>query len=56
MFTPQITDEELQDAAYKDYLEIRMKMQIAFEQFIHSLRFGGTRQSFIHSLILEKKY
>lgn len=32
MFLPQMTDEELQDAAYKDYLVIRMKVQIAFEQ------------------------
>ena len=34
MFTSHMTEDELQAVAYRDFLEIRMKVKIAFEQFI----------------------
>lgn len=33
MITPSMTDEELRAAAYQDFLEIRMRVKIALEQF-----------------------
>ena len=33
MFTSHMTEDELQAVAYRDFLEIRMKVKIAFEQF-----------------------
>lgn len=55
MFTPHMTDEELQAAAYRDFLEIRMKVKIAFDDFIHRLKFIGRERRTLHSLIEEKK-
>lgn len=33
MFTPYMTNEEIQHEAYKDFLELKMKIRIAFEEF-----------------------
>lgn len=55
MFTPAMTDEELQNAALRDFLEIRMKVKIAFEQYIRNFKpdtGGGVR--LIHSLVESK--
>ena len=38
MITPSMTDEELKVAAYQDFLEIKMKVQILLEQFAHNLK------------------
>lgn len=50
MFTPSMTEEEIQQAAYKDYLEIRTRVQIAFERFGQSMRISGKHKRAIHSL------
>lgn len=50
MFTPSMTEEEIQQAAYKDYLEIRTRVQIAFEHFAQSMRISGKHKRAIHSL------
>lgn len=50
MFTPSMTEEEIQQAAYKDYLEIRTRVQIAFERFAQSMRISGKHKRAIHSL------
>lgn len=50
MFTPSMTEEEIQQAAYKDYLEIRTRVQIAFERFVQSMRISGKHKRAIHSL------
>lgn len=55
MFTQYMTDEELEAAAYRDFLEIRMKVQLAYEQFIRQQQFSVRRQRVIHSLMEEKK-
>lgn len=55
MFTPSMTEEELQATAYRDFLEIRMKVKIAYEQFIRQLKFSSGRHRAIHSLMEEKK-
>ena len=55
MFTPHMTEEELQAAAYKDFLEMRIKVKIAFEQFIYRMRFTGGKRGVLHSLFEEKK-
>ena len=48
MFTSHMTEDELQAVAYRDFLEIRMKVKIAFEQFINRLRCAeGRRESSI---------
>lgn len=56
MFTPHMTEEELQAAAYKDFLEMRIKVKIAFEQFIYRMRFTGGKRGVLHSLFEEKRY
>lgn len=40
MITPYMTDEELKVAAHRDFLEMRVKVKIAFEQFVSNLRLG----------------
>lgn len=55
MFTPHMTEEELQAAAHKDFLEMRMKVKIAFGQFIQRMRFTGGKRGVLHSLFEEKK-
>ncbi|MFS2514288.1 hypothetical protein AAH105_05515 [Parabacteroides distasonis] len=50
MFTPSMTEEEIEQAAYKDYLEIRTRVQIAFERFAQSMRISGKHKRAIHSL------
>lgn len=55
MFTPHMTNEELQAAAYRDFLEIRMKVKLVLEQFIHRIRHIGEARRAIHSLMEEKK-
>ena len=45
-----MTEEEIQQAAYKDYLEIRTRVQIAFERFGQSMRISGKHKRAIHSL------
>lgn len=54
MFTPHMTDEELQAAAHKDFLEMRVKVKLAFEQFLSHLRLGKGQRRSIHSLIETK--
>lgn len=54
MITPYMTDEELRDAAYRDFLEIKMKVRIAFEQFAHNLKFYPGQRRAIHSLMEAK--
>ena len=41
MFTPYMTNEELQEAAYKDFLELRPRIQIAFDRFLGNLRLSA---------------
>lgn len=45
-----MTEEEVQQAAYKDYLEIRTRVQIAFERFAQSMRISAKHKRAIHSL------
>lgn len=45
-----MTDEELQQTAYRDYLEIRTRVQIAFERFVQSMRITAKQKRAIHSL------
>lgn len=55
MFTSHMTEDELQAVAYRDFLEIRMKVKIAFEQFINRLQFAAEGEKrVLHSLIEEK--
>ena len=54
MFTSHMTEDELQAVAYRDFLEIRMKVKIAFEQFINRLRLRRGEKRVLHSLIEEK--
>lgn len=51
MITPSMTDEELQAAAYQDFLEIKMKVQISIEQFGRNLKLSCGQKRFIHSLM-----
>ncbi|MEY8610786.1 hypothetical protein AALM74_16655 [Parabacteroides segnis] len=55
MFTQYMTDEELEAAAYRDFLEIRMKVNIAYERFCSQQNSLGGKQRVIHSLMQEKK-
>lgn len=50
MFTPYMTDEELQAAALQDFLEIRMRVKLAYEQFIKSMRISGDQRRAFHSV------
>lgn len=54
MITPYMTDEELKAAAYQDFLEIKMKVQISLEQFGHNLTLRPGQQRLIHSLMETK--
>lgn len=54
MITPFMTDEELRAAAYQDFLEIKMKVNIALEQFGHNLRLNSGQHRMIHSLMETK--
>lgn len=54
MITPYMTDEELKDAAHRDFLEMRVKVKIAFEQFVSNLRLGDGQYRVIHSVIQNK--
>lgn len=54
MFTPHMTDRELMEAAHRDFLEMIVKIRIAFEQFISPLRLGKGQYRVIHSLIETK--
>lgn len=54
MITPSMTDEELRAAAYQDFLEIKMKVRIALEQFAHSLQLKAGQKRMIHSLMETK--
>ena len=50
MFTPYMTNEELQEAAYKDFLELRTRIRIAFDRFLGNLRLSERQKRAIHSL------
>lgn len=54
MFTSSMSDEELLAAAYQDYLEIYMKIKIAFEAFGHNLKLKAGQRRSIHSIIETK--
>lgn len=54
MITPSMTDEELRAAAYHDFLEIRMRVRIALEQFTHNLKLYSGQRRAIHSLMETK--
>lgn len=54
MITPYMTDEELRAAAYQDFLEIKMKVKIALEQFAHNLQVKAGQKRMIHSLMQTK--
>lgn len=54
MITPSMTDEELRAAAYQDFLEIRMRVKIALEQFAHNLKLHSGQHRAIHSLMETK--
>ena len=45
MFTTTMTDSEVLNAAYTDYKEMRVRVQLAFEQFRRNLylKRGQTR-------------
>lgn len=51
MFTPYMTDEELQAAAYQDFLEIQMKVKLALEKFTHNLKLRSGQRRMIHSVM-----
>lgn len=56
MFTPYMNNEELQAEAYRDYLEMRTKIQVAFGYFLSRLRLLSRQKTrFLHSLVEEKK-
>ena len=55
MFTSSMTNEELQAVAYHDYLEIPMRVEIAFEQFINNMKLQKGQRRAIHSIIEYKK-
>lgn len=50
MFTSSMTEDELQAAALQDYLEIRMRVKLAFEQFIKGLRISSGQRRAFHSV------
>lgn len=54
MITPSMTDEELRAATYHDFLEIRMRVRIALEQFTHNLKLYSGQRRAIHSLMETK--
>lgn len=54
MFTQYMTEEELQEAAYRDFLEIRAKVDIAFDQFLKRIKLRSGYRRAIHSLIESK--
>lgn len=45
-----MTNEELQEAAYKDFLELRVRVRIAFDRFWSNLRLSRHQKRAIHSL------
>lgn len=56
MFTPSMTDEELQVAAFRDFQEIRVNVRWACEKFIASMRVKPGERRLIHSLVEKKTY
>ena len=38
MFTPSMTNEEIEAVAYKDFLEIRGRVEIAKDKFVQRVR------------------
>lgn len=56
MFTPFMTDEELQTAAFQDFQEMRVKVRCACEKFVANLRVKPGERRLIHSLVEKKTY
>lgn len=57
MFTPYMTNEELEREAYLDFLEMRTFLQMAFETFCRQHRSPGKgNRYYIHSLVSHKTY
>lgn len=54
MFTRYMTEEELQAAAYHDFLEIRAKVDTAFAQFVKRIKLLSGQRRAIHSVIENK--
>lgn len=50
MFTPSMTNAEIEAVAYKDFLEIRGRVQIAMDKFVKRVRCTGPGQWCLHSL------
>lgn len=50
MFLPTMTDEELERAAYKDFLEIRTNVLLSLNRFIHNLKLARGQRRAVHSL------
>ena len=56
MFTTTMTDSEVLNAAYTDYKEMRVRVQLAFEQFRRNLYLKRGQTRSIHSVIETKKF
>lgn len=50
MFTPSMTNEEIEAVAYKDFLEIRGRVEIAKDKFVQRVRCTPPGFWALHSL------
>ena len=50
MFTPSMTNEEIEAVAYKDFLEIRGRVEIANDKFVQRVRCTPPGFWALHSL------
>lgn len=56
MFTPFMTDEELEREAFLDFQEMKTSLQIAFEDFCRQYKSSGKVRHLIHTLVSHKTY
>lgn len=56
MFTQYMTDEELEREAYLDFLEMKISLQIAFEDFCRQYKSSGKGRHYVHTLVSSKTY
>lgn len=56
MFTPFMTDEELEREAFLDFQEMKTSLQIAFENFSRQYKSSGKGRHLIHTLVSHKTY
>lgn len=55
MFTPAMTNKEIQHEAFLDFLEMKGKIQIAFSEFLKNQNTTNGKQYLIHSIVQSKQ-